>query len=130
MRSRTHDMFKANFRNMYGNVVWCPLKCWGDSEVKKEDTQQHMLNCETLRKLVHTDEIANGNVKYSDIFDDTNKQKEAVVLLRRLIEARTNYQKAENNPPGDLDPSMGTCSCCSDALFTPVYCINCISIGK
>ena len=131
LRSRTHEMFKANFRNMYGNVVWCPLKCTGESDVKEEDTQQHLLNCETLGNLVHTDEVANGNVKYSDIFADIKKQKEAVVLLHRLIEARTEYQKAENNPPGaDLDPSMGTRSYCSDTLFTSVYCINCISIGK
>ena len=89
-----------------------------------------MLNCETLCTLVHSDEIATGNVKYSDIFDETNKQKEAVVLLHLLIEARNEYLKAENNPPGDLDPSMGTRSCCSDTFFTPTYCIDCISIGK
>ena len=28
LRSRTHEMFKAKFRTMYGNVVWCPLNCW------------------------------------------------------------------------------------------------------
>ena len=76
---------------MYGNVVWCPLKCWGESEVKEEDTQQHILICETLGTLIHTDEVANGNVKYSDIFAETNKQKEAVVLLHRLIEAKHGH---------------------------------------
>ena len=81
LRSRTHEMFKANFRNMYGNVVWCPLKCTGESDVKEEDTQQHLLNCETLGNLVHTDEVANGNVKYSDIFSTSsppNRSKDRV----------------------------------------------------
>ena len=116
---------------MYGNVVWCPLKCWEGSQAKEEDTQQHMLMCKTLSSLIHTDAVANGSTKYSDIFGDTMKQKEAVVLFHHLIEARTEYLKVNNNPPGaDLDPSMGTRPCCSDILFTPVYCINCISIGK
>jgi hypothetical protein len=66
---------------------------------------------------------------YSDIFADTRKQKEAVVLYQQMIEARMVYLKAKNNPPGaNLDPSMGPRPCCSDTLFTPVYCINCISI--
>ena len=98
LRSRTHEMFKVNFRNMYGYVVWCPLKCWEESEVKEENTQQHMLIFETLDTLIHTDEVANGNVKYSDIFADTNKQKEAVVLLHRLIEARSGKQPIRGRP--------------------------------
>jgi hypothetical protein len=131
LRSRTHEIFKANFRNMYGNVVWCPLKCWEGSEDMDEDTQQHMLMCKTLSSLVHTDTVANGRTNYSDIFADIRKQKEAVVLYQQMIEARMEYLKAKNNPPGaDLDPSMGARPCCSDTLFTPVYCINCISIGK
>ena len=61
---------------MYGNVVWCPLKCWGESEVKEEDTQQHMLVCEAHSStLIYTDEVAIGNIKYSGIFADTKKQK-------------------------------------------------------
>ena len=37
LRSRTAETFKANYRNMYGNIVSCPLKC------PQEDTQYHLL---------------------------------------------------------------------------------------
>ena len=116
---------------MYCNVVWCPLKCWEGSQANEEDTQQHMLMCKTLSSRIHSDAVPNGSTKYSDIFAKTKKQKEAVVLFHQLIEPRMEYLKAPNNPPGaNLDPSMGARPCCSDTLFTSVYCINCISIGK
>ena len=78
---------------MYGNVVWCPLKCWEESEVKEEEWLM---------------EISSSVVTF--LLTPRNKIK-AVVLLHRLMEARTKYQNVKNNPQGaDLDPNMGACS--------------------
>ena len=78
-----------------------------------------MLVCSKLRAEHLAEDAAIGNVKYEDIFSNTNKQKEAVVLFTRLIEIRTKILKSTENPPGDiLDPSMGNRLCCSDTLFT------------
>ena len=88
-----------------------------------------MLDCKKLRTVLATDEIATGDVKYDDIFENTVKQKEAIVLMKRLLQAKE--QAVKMKPPGDnLDPSMGDRLCCSDTLSTLVYCSNCISIGK
>ena len=111
---------------MYGNVVSCPLKC------PQEDTQYHLLECQPLQKEIITNDLSQGKVLYEDIFGDTIKQKEAVVLFTRLIDARAKVLKErESNPPGDqLDPSMGSSLCCVNALFTSTRCINCMYIGK
>ena len=115
---------------MYGNVVPCPLKCKNKDD-EEEDTQKHMLECRKLRAELLTDDVAIGEVKYDDIFSNTSKQKQAVVLFTRLIEMRTKILKSTDNPPGAiLDPSMGNRLCCSDTLLTSVYCTKCISIGK
>ena len=90
LRSRTDETFKANFRNMYGNVVPCPLACRNKDEEEDDDTQKHMLECSKLRAEHLAEDAAIGDVNYDDIFSNTSKQKEAVVLFTRLIEIRTN----------------------------------------
>ena len=131
LKSRTADIFKANFRNMFANVVHCPLDCQEEGEAKEDDTQKHLLLCSKLKCEIKTHDVASGQVLYEDIFGEVNKQKEAVVLFDRLIEARLRILKErENQPPGDdLDPSMGSnCLCCVDSVFT--NCINCVYIRK
>ena len=120
LRSRTADIFKANFRNMFANVVHCPLDCQEEGEAKEDDTQKHLLLCSKLKCEIQTHDLASGQVLYEDIFGEVNKQKEAVVLFDRLIEARLRILKErENQPPGDdLDPSIGSCPRCVDSVFT------------
>ena len=69
---------------------------------------------------------------YEDIFADTKKQKVIVDIFSKLIEARLKMLKEKDNqPPGDdLDPSMGSCLRCVDAVFTSLDCINCVYIGN
>ena len=98
LRSRTNESFKANFRNLYNNVVPCPLDCW-ENEETVEDTQPHLLECKKLRTLLATNEIANGDVNYDDIFKTAAKQKEAIVLMKRLLQAKE--QAVKSKPPGD-----------------------------
>ena len=133
LRSRTADTFKANFRNKYGNVVSCPLVCWGDNEGQEEDTQKHLLSCRKLKSEAVCNELATGKIVYEDIFSDVKKQKEVVHLFSKLIEARLKILKEKDKqPPGDdLDPSMGSsCLRCIDAVFTSVACINCTYTGN
>ena len=131
LRSRTNDIFKANFRNMYGNVVPCPLECWDTDDIAIEDTQKHLLNCDVIKAKYVTADVASGDVEYEDIFGNVKKQKEAVVLFTRLLEVRTEIIKEKENPPVDvLDPSMGANLCYSDIISTAICCTNCISIGK
>ena len=111
---------------MYGNVVPCPLAC-RNKDQEEDDTQKHMLECTKIRAEHQSEDAAIGDVKYDDIFSNTARQKEAVVLYTRLMEIRRRIMKSTDNPPGDiLDPSM----VCSNTLFTLVYCNKCISIGE
>ena len=95
-----------------------------------EDTQQHLLVCSKLKTEFKSNELA--QVDYKDIFGEVRKQKEAVVLFCKLLEARDRLlQDRDNQPPEDiLDPSMGNRLCCVDTVLTPVFCINCIYNGK
>ena len=120
LRSRTARIFRANFSNLYGGKVECPLQCWDQAlyEPAIEDSQEHILFCKKLR--VDSSLISCGKVVYSDLFADVYKQKEAVTLYTLLMEEREKQiNERDSNPPGDnLDLSTGRHWCCSDALFT------------
>ena len=90
LRTRTTENVRANFPNMYFGDLNCPLKCVGQDNSEEKDTQQHLLTCAKLQSCTQSDEVSRGAVKYEHIFSDVNKQKEAVVLLSKLIEAREN----------------------------------------
>ena len=83
LRSRTADIFKANFRNMFANVVHCPLDCQEEGEAKEDDTQKHLLLCSKLKCEIQTHDLASGEVLQEDIFGEVKKQKEAIVLFDR-----------------------------------------------
>ena len=112
-------------------MVSCPLKCWVEGE-PTQDTQCHLLECKALMLAIPTNNIARSQVKYEDIFSDVDKQKEAVVIFERLIEARVKLLTAGDTlPPGDqLDPSAGVRLCCVNAVLTSDSCINCMNIGN
>ena len=62
----------------------------------------HSDHCHNLNFHTYGDQILHGDLKYEDIFSNTNKQKQAVVLFTRLIEKRTKILKSTENPPGDI----------------------------
>ena len=97
LRSRTSDIFKANFRNMYGNVVSCPLVCWEEGEAEEEDTQKHLLTCRKLKAEISSTEVVSSKIVYEDIFADTKKQKVIVDIFSKLIEARLKILREEDN---------------------------------
>ena len=122
LRSRTADIFKANFRNIYGNIVSCPLLCWEESEAAEEDTQKNLLTCRKLKSDISSTELVSSMILYEDIFADTKKRKVIVDIFSKLTKARLKILKEKDNqPPGDdLDPS------CVDSVFTSLDCINCV----
>ena len=66
---------------MYGNVVPCPLECGNTDDLGIEDKQKHLLNCDVIKAKYDTEDVANGDVEYEDIFGNVNKQKEAVAFI-------------------------------------------------
>ena len=133
LRSRTARTFRANFSNLYGGKVECPLLCWDQEQYEPalEDSQEHILYCKKL--TVDSSSISCGKVLYGDLFADVSRQKEAVTLYTTLIEEREKQIKEkDSDPPGDnLDPSTGRPWCCSNSLFTgQTTCIDCFAIGK
>ena len=128
LRSRTNDAFKCNFRHLYGENIYCPLKCCPESPL--EDSQKHLLICSKLK--IETTNVARTQIEYNDIFKDVNKQKEVVTMYSELLEQKAKLIKEMNaSPPGDkLDPTSSIDCCCGDAFFTNLYCLNCISSGN
>ena len=131
LRSRTADNFKANFRNMFANVVHCPLDCQEEGEAKRVTHKNNY--CYVVNWNWYSNTWCGQWTSFVQgyIFEEVNKQKEAVFLFDRLIEARLRILKERTiqAPGDDLDPSMGSnCLCCVDSLFT--NCINCVYIGK
>ena len=84
--------------------------------------------CIKLQIRISTEDISCGNVLYEHLFSEVAKQKEAIVLFLRLINARE--QMESDNPPGEiLDPSTGaSLGCDSDVLTSSV--LTALSFGK
>ena len=70
---------ESAFRSQNGEDMTCPL-----CQLSQDDQPQYLL-CVKLREKLSSDETANNKVKYEDIFDNTYKQKEAVVLISKLL---------------------------------------------
>ena len=128
-RTRTVKNIKANFPNMYFGDLSCPLNCVPQENTVQKDTQQHLLTCAKLQSCIGTDELSRGAVKYEHLFGDVNKQKEAIVLLSKLIEAREKFEK--DDPPGaNLDPSTGVTGLCCDNGDLTCSVLPLLSYGK
>ena len=82
LRSRSIQC-KVNFRGLHGDNLSCPL-CQDESQ----DDQPHILTCVALRRLLRSDNVANSDVKYDDIFGNIYQQKEVTVLFGKLIDIR------------------------------------------
>ena len=82
LRSRSIQC-KVNFRGLHGDDLSCPL-CQDESQ----DDQPHILACVALRRLLRSDNVANSDVKYDDIFGSIYQQKEVTVLFGKLIDIR------------------------------------------
>ena len=50
LRTKTNKNFKANFPSLHQRGLSCPLLCWTDQEIAPHDTQENLLECQTLWK--------------------------------------------------------------------------------
>ena len=119
LRTKTNRTFRANFSNLYGGKIECPLKCWDpkQNEPAPADTQEHLLICKKLEITAST--ICRGKIEYNYLFSDTNKQREVLTLFNSLIGYKEKLLKELEDPPGDkLDLSSCTNNCCNSTVFT------------
>ena len=72
MRSNTLRTIRCNFKNLYRENLYCPLKCAPEGSSPYEDTQQHLISCNTIiQKLSDCQTIiAVNTIKYEDIYSD------------------------------------------------------------
>ena len=89
LRSRSVEC-KAHFKGRHGDDLDCSL-CH-----KGQDDQPHILRCYKLNEQLNIEKLAKKNVEYRDIFSDTYKQKEAIVLISRLLKIREKLQTETN----------------------------------
>ena len=76
LRSRMVDV-RANYREKYF-VTICPC-----CELE-EDSQEHLLSCDELRKHVTVPK----DVQYKDIYGNTDKQLKIVKVMKQLLRKR------------------------------------------
>ena len=77
---------KMNFKFMHpqGDIL-CPL-C-----NIHNDTQQHIIECEVIRRKVKSTEILNENIKYEDIYSENiHKMKSILVVFSNCLNIRNN----------------------------------------
>ena len=100
MRSSMTRNFKSNFTSIHRDNLNCQLKC---QDKNAQDSQSHLLQCEMLLQKLNIEELTKTNsVKYEEIFDTMEKQREAAVVLTRLLGVREE-QLEENLPVGTQD---------------------------
>ena len=118
LRSHTTRGIRSNFGQLYKNDKNCPLKCWPENSPPCLDTQPHVLLCSKL-KLESNNEVANGDIKYDNIYGRVSEQKAVVEMFRDLLHVRSKLLETPLLPVGDdaLDPS--TVRCCASTV-----CVN------
>ena len=75
---------------MIWNVLECSLCNRG------QDDQPHILQCHKLNEQLRTEWLAKNKIEYRDIFGDTSKQKEAIVLFSRLLKVKEKLESETN----------------------------------
>ena len=119
LRTKTARTFKANFSNLYGGKIACPLNCWNTkyNELAPPDNQEHLLLCENIK--LSSNNISRSKTEYSNLFGDIIKQKEIITLFTELLEERHKSLNEAEDPPGDnLEPSTSSSKCCKSTKFT------------
>ena len=121
LRSKCVKVCKANFRTHFKSTQDVFCKFCNES---KFDDQPHMLECKELNKHVLSNELAKQQVKYSDIFENTEKQKEITCLFSKLLQIRSD--KTINNYPSTPQYGVGS----AEDLQDLHECIDSMSFGK
>ena len=65
------------------------------------DNQPHLLQCQVLQKHLNSEQAAQTkNVKYNDIFESLEKQREVALVMSRLLQIREDILEKESLPMG------------------------------
>ena len=81
---------KANFSSMHKNSMWCSL-C---KDKNTRETEEHLLNCPVLTNHPKLkDDIQ--SVKYQDVFNHIDKQKNAVTVFKNIMDI---FEKLQDDP--------------------------------
>ena len=98
LRSSMIRNIKQNFSSSYQHNLKCKMICNDSNAI---DSQFHLLNCTVLRMLLSEEERKRAtSVKYDDIFGSLKEQREAVVILSRLLEVREAQLEEDSLPVG------------------------------
>ena len=90
LRSHTLRGLKMNFSSWFLPDLQCSLKCVGE-----QDSQEHLRTCKPLLKeLSEHQKLAVQKVKFEDIYNNPNCQKEAVTIFSLLLDAREKLLEA------------------------------------
>ena len=85
MRSNCVRQCKANFSSQYKQSH--DILCIFCSE-KKPDDQKHLLECKGLIKHLKSEKLVQKKIDYSDIYEDTLKQKNVTALFSELLKVK------------------------------------------
>jgi hypothetical protein len=100
LRSRSVDC-RMNFKQKYRNQdLQCPYS--GDHL----DSQQEILQCRAIIEKLNTEDIAQSDVEYEDIFRNDQKQKAIVTLFKRALEIRKKLIDENLSQTQDLSTSV------------------------
>ena len=81
---------KANFSSMHKNSMWCSL-C---KDKNTRETEEHLLNCPVLTNHPKLEDDIQS-VKYQDVFNNLEKQKNAVNVFKNIMDI---FEKLKENP--------------------------------
>ena len=125
LRSNTLRTIRSNFKNLYKENLFCPLKCTPEGSPPHPDTQQHLISCNTILQKISDCQtiIAVNTLNYEDIYGDIYEQKAIVSLVRECLRIRNTIIENNKQPTSgrsmSLDPS--TSLCCANT--------RCVCIG-
>ena len=98
MRSSMTKNIKSNFSSLHRDNLYCKMKC---QEPGIEDNQSHILQCQVLQKYLNSEQAAQTkNVKYNDLFESLEKQREVALVMSRLLQIREDILEKESLPMG------------------------------
>ena len=106
LRSHCLRGIKGNFKKMYQNNLYCPLKC--NTENLSEDTQSHTLVCQGLRD---PQDLIKVNMEYmtGSVQEQNQLVKQFSILYkRRLKKLEEQEEVSSSSLPGALFLDLST----------------------
>ena len=97
--SMTKKNIKSNFSSLYKDNICCKMK---RQEPGNDDSQFNLLQCQVLKKHLNSEQAAQTkNVKYNDLFESLEKQREVALVMSRLLQIREDILENESLPMGN-----------------------------